>query len=300
MERLPTLREIQDVLRETRLPEAEEVAKLQRERDLLLQKERDDCFDPEMTAQINRIRTQKREQREFEAFCNALTRTLVVVNPETRALQVIALTPQEKEGIPSPVLRGWVIYFVVGTFKLNRCQRGDFVPLGLVVSVDGGPLLPQKEIERLLCELIPDSMTVRERREYERLKRQFERDRLHLERLDREQALIDRQEQEELEAHKRQREARDRQRREEEARAMEAMIAEAKQKIAATAEESATETNPVSDELPVPPRSFAQTHLPPILGLLTGCGIGALVAPLFFAVFGIMGAGCGYLFTRKA
>lgn len=187
----PTLNDIEAALLALRQPAERRLLQIQDLRDRFLESHRHSTavVDPVFVEQSKRLRRSVREHRRgLDRLPLSAFRTLVVCDPDTERLTAIALVPEETE---TPALRigEWEVACVGCTFHLLRCQVGDVIPQGLVVSVNGSPVLADSQRRRKLEALRAPPLPPREQKRRERLARGVKRDRFIAERLRREDAL---------------------------------------------------------------------------------------------------------------
>lgn len=187
----PSLNEIDRALLSLRQPAERRLIQIQDLRDRFLESHRHSTavVDPVFVEQSNRLRRSVREhQRSLDRLPQSAFRTLVVCDRETERLSAIALVPEDAE-IPEITIGDWQVGCVRCSFHLLRCQVGDVVPQGLVVSVNGSPLLAETQRRRKLDALRAPPVPPREQKLRERLVRGAKRNRFLAERLKREDVL---------------------------------------------------------------------------------------------------------------
>jgi hypothetical protein len=187
----PSLNDIESALFALRLPAERRLLQIQDLRDRFLESHRHSTavVDPTFVEHSNRLRQSVRQhQRNLDRLPQAAFRTLILCTPDTERLSVIALVPDETDA-PSLVIGEWKVACVRCSFHLLRCRVGDLIPQGLVVSVNGSPVLADSQRRRKLDALRAPPLPPRELKRRERAARGAKRERFIAERLRREDAL---------------------------------------------------------------------------------------------------------------
>lgn len=314
MERPPTIIEIQDALAEMRLPQEQALAALYLRRDLFLEKYRDTPAEgtPRFKEKANAYRQQIRErQKAVEAFPKIVYGTLILAEPGTDALHVLVLVPTQYVELPPFTIRGWSIQLVTGSLRLQRSRTGDILPQGLVVSVNGSPILSPARRKKALDSRLNFPVNVREQRKLERERRRQDYERFLKERREREQVRIDQIESERLAKERLESEEREKwlaEKREKQIALQEEAVQRNHKELARWEEsrkqQEARQEERVALALPPPPeRPEPKTPFSIQLGVLAstfavGCVIGYLTMRPWFSLVGLFCMGIAGLVLR--
>lgn len=174
------MQEVQDALEALRRPMLLKLDELQyrqeRLRLKLLQAEAHE--EASLARRATRFRLAIREQqRVVDLFPSTVYRTIVVEDRETGALQALGLVPRDCTEVGGIVIRGWSVQMLPSTWRLQRSQPGDIVAMGMIVSVDGEPLISEWQRRQFAQRHAEQKLSVRERRrlDRERSARQYHR-----------------------------------------------------------------------------------------------------------------------------
>jgi hypothetical protein len=187
----PSLKDIDGALLSLRHPVERRLIQIQDLRDRFLESHRHSAavVDPAFVEQSNRLRRSVREhQRSLDRLPQTVFRTLVVCDRDTEKLSAMALVPEETD-TPTVTIGEWEVACVRCSFHLLRCQVGDVIPQGLVVSVNGSPVLAASQRRKTLEALRAPPPTPKEQKRRERMARGAKRERFIAERQRREDVL---------------------------------------------------------------------------------------------------------------
>jgi len=189
METPPTLNEIERTLAALRAPVERQLIEIQDLRDRYVERHRQSAalVDPAFVEQSRRLRRSVREhQRKVDRFPQGVIRTLVLCDRETEELTAIALVG-ERADVPAIRVAGWNVACVPCSLHLLRCQAGDAIPQGLVVSVNGSPVMDEPDRKRTLDALRAPPVPPLEQKRRDRLGRRLRFERFMTERRIREE-----------------------------------------------------------------------------------------------------------------
>lgn len=185
----PSLNDVEQSLIAVRQPIERRLTEMQELRDRFLEHHRQSSAEVDSTfiEQSKRIRRRVREQqRRFDRLPQGVIRTLILCNPDTEAMTAIALIANETEA-PKLRVTGWTVACVQCSFHLLRCRVGQVIPQGLVVSVNGSPVLEAAHRKRAIDEFRAPPLPRLEQRKREGLGRRKNLERFLRERRIREQ-----------------------------------------------------------------------------------------------------------------
>jgi hypothetical protein len=185
----PSLTEVEAALLEMRQPYERRLLAAQLQRDRFIEEHRNTTalVDPVFVEKSNKLRTVVRShQRVVDKLPQSVYRTVVLCNPETEELSVVAVVQDDSE-ISSVTVRGWEINCVTSSFHLLRCKVGEVINQGLVVSVNGSQVMPAAKQKKTLAALQEPPLSRREQRQRERMARRMLFERFTSERKRREQ-----------------------------------------------------------------------------------------------------------------
>jgi len=179
MKNPPCLKEVEEALLEMRQPYERRLIAAQYQRDRFIESHRNTTalVDPVFVDKSNQLRTAVRShQRVVDKLPQSVYRTVVICNPQTEEISVVAVVREECE-ISSLKVRDWEVTCVSSSFHLLRCKVGEIINQGLVVSVNGSPVMPDVRRKKALDALHEPPLSRRELRERERHARRalFER-----------------------------------------------------------------------------------------------------------------------------
>jgi hypothetical protein len=196
MERPPTIREVEDALQELKIPQRDRLYALQFKQDELLERiAESERFQPALLKRSAQLRRLIRAQQQLVyTFPDRVYRTLLVQGRNAETLEAVAVVPQDTAFIRPVSIRGWSVVIVPCSWRLLRCRPGNVVPSGLVVSVDGSPVLPAEERAKALKAELERRIDEQERRLGERERRKLGRERLFHERAERQRQDAERRE----------------------------------------------------------------------------------------------------------
>src|SRR5579872_5880886 len=183
MELPPTVTEIEQRLQEIRFPLVLKLHELLFLRDRLVERDRrlGDEPNPEFPGMLARLRRRiQDQQRILDAFPQTVYRTLVFFHPETGVTRAAALVSLKTARLAPFEIRGWIVHVLACSRLMHRCQVGDKIPLGLVVSTDGLPILSEAERTERLAALTAHQerrLSLRELRKLEAEQRRLNHER---------------------------------------------------------------------------------------------------------------------------
>ncbi len=179
MKNPPSLNEVQQALLEMRQPYERRLLEIQDRRDQFLANHRQSTaeVDPVFVIRSNQLRKQVREcQRAVDMLPQSVYRTVVLCDPETEQMSIVALVRHEGE-IPSLQVGEWSVACVSPTLRLLRSAVGEVITQGLVVSANGSPVMPEPKRRRAIDTLHAPPLSALElkRRDREARRQRFER-----------------------------------------------------------------------------------------------------------------------------
>ena len=175
----PSLHEVEQALLAMRTPYERQLTEIRGHRDRFLENHRQSSadVDPVFVDNSNRLRRSVRLQQGIvDRLPQSVYRTLILCDPATEKLSALALVRQESD-IPPVKIGDWTIACVGSSFHLLRCRVGDVISHGLVVSINGSPMMTPTKRRRAIADFRRPPINQRKLRLIERAIRRLKYER---------------------------------------------------------------------------------------------------------------------------